>query len=81
VFRPSGPSLAQADQRELAAEGIARFLRLYRSGRGNYTKGQGQWLNGGRIDETDEQIRSAVHPGEAIRTLRPGFALPFHDAK
>jgi len=46
-------------QRELGAEGFARFLRLYRSRRGNYTDERGQWLNGFTIEEIAEQIRSA----------------------
>jgi len=46
-------------QRELGAEGFARFLRLYRSGRGNYTDERGRWLNGITIEEIVEQIRSA----------------------
>jgi hypothetical protein len=46
-------------QRELGAEGLARFLRLYRSGRGDYTKERDQLLKGVTIDEIVEQIRSA----------------------
>ena len=45
-------------QRELGAEGFARFLRLYRSGRGDYTKERHQLLEGVTIDEIIEQIRS-----------------------
>ncbi len=46
-------------QRELGAEGFARFLRLYRSGRGNYTEERDQWLKGATIDEIVEQIRAS----------------------
>jgi hypothetical protein len=46
-------------QRELGAEGLARFLRLYRSGRGDYTKERDQLLKGVTIDDIVEQIRSA----------------------
>jgi hypothetical protein len=46
-------------QRELGAEGLARFLRLYRSGRGDYTKERDQLLKGVTIDEIVEQIRSS----------------------
>ena len=30
-------------QRELGAEGLARFLRLNRSGKGDYTRDRTQW--------------------------------------
>lgn len=43
-------------QRELGAEGFARFLRLYRSGRGDYTKERDQILSGVTIDDIVEQI-------------------------
>lgn len=44
-------------QRELGAEGFARFLRLYRSGRGDYTDERHQLLKGVTIDEVIDQIR------------------------
>jgi hypothetical protein len=43
-------------QRELGAEGFARFLRLYRSGGGDYTKERRQLLKGVTIDEIAAQI-------------------------
>ena len=46
-------------QRELGAEGFARFLRLYRSGGGDYTKERDLILSGVTIDDIVEQIRSA----------------------
>ena len=49
-------------QRELGAEGFARFLRLYRSGHGNYTEERDQWLKGVTIDEIVERIRSVDQP-------------------
>lgn len=45
-------------QRELGPEGFARFLRLYRSGHGDYTKERHELLKGLSIDEIVEQIRS-----------------------
>jgi hypothetical protein len=48
-------------QRELGADGFARFLRLYRSGRGDYTKERDQLVKGVTIDEVVEQIRSGEH--------------------
>ena len=44
-------------QRELGAQGFARFLRLYRSGRGDYTDERHQLLKGATIDEVIEQVR------------------------
>jgi len=51
-------------QRELGAEGFARFLRLYRSGRGDYTKERHQLLKDVSIEEIIEQIRSREPGGE-----------------
>ena len=45
-------------QRELGAEGFARFLRLYRSGSGDYTKERDQLFQGITMDEVIGQIRS-----------------------
>lgn len=44
-------------QRELGASGFARFLRLYRSGHGDYTRERDQLLKGVTIDEIVEQVR------------------------
>lgn len=55
-------------RRELGAEGLARFLRLYRSGRGDYTKERDELLNGVTIDDIIEQIRSGDHPAKPKRT-------------
>ena len=33
-------------QRELGVYGLARFLRVYRAGIGDYTRDRHQWLNG-----------------------------------
>jgi hypothetical protein len=53
-------------QRELGAEGFARFLRLYRSGRGDYTKERHQLLKGLAIDQVVQQIRSR-EPGDKVK--------------
>jgi len=37
-------------QRELGLDGLARFLRLNRSGRGDYTRDRYRWLAGTTID-------------------------------
>ena len=38
-------------QRELGLDGLARFLRLYRSGSGDYTRDRYRWLEGATIQE------------------------------
>lgn len=46
-------------QRELGAGGFARFLRVYRSGNGDYTKEPNHILKSASIDDIVEQVRSA----------------------
>lgn len=46
-------------QRELGAEGFARFLRAYRSGHGDYTKERDHILKSAAIDDIVEHVRSA----------------------
>jgi hypothetical protein len=57
-------------QRELGAEGFARFLRLYRSGRGDYTKQRDEFLKGVTIDDIVEQVRSAERAGSSAIVRR-----------
>jgi hypothetical protein len=38
-------------ERELGVDGLARFLRLYRSGPGDYTNDRHRWLDGVTIAE------------------------------
>jgi len=38
-------------QRELGVYGLARFLRVYRAGSGDYTRDRHQWLDGLTMDE------------------------------
>ena len=45
-------------QRELGPQGFARFLRLYRSGQGDYTSDRHQWLKNVSVEEIAEQHRS-----------------------
>ena len=53
-------------QRELGAEGFARFLRVYRSGHGDYTKERDHILKSATIDDIVEQVRS-VHLNNPIK--------------
>jgi len=59
-FPRHAPSILQ---RELGTERFARFLRLYRAERGDYTKEREELLKGVTIDDLVEQFRSADRPG------------------
>jgi hypothetical protein len=43
-------------QRELGLDGLARFLRLYRSGTGDYTRERHRWLQGATIQEIMAEV-------------------------
>ena len=43
--------------RELGADKLARFLRLNRSGTGDYTTSRGAWQKDLTVDETLDSIR------------------------
>jgi hypothetical protein len=50
-------------QRELGLDGLARFLRLYRSGSGDYTRDRHRWLEGATVEQVMaevERIRGAM---------------------
>ncbi len=47
--------------RELGADGLARFLRLHRSGPGDYTKDRMQWQKELAIQEVLESIKHRRH--------------------
>lgn len=44
-------------QRELGPDGLARFLRLNRSGTGDYTRDREQWQKNLTLDQILESIR------------------------
>lgn len=44
-------------KRELGADGLTRFLRLNRSGPGDYTRDRDEWQKDLTIDEIVESIR------------------------
>jgi hypothetical protein len=46
-------------QRELGADGLARFLRLSRPGTGNYTRDREQWQKDLTLDQILESIRKS----------------------
>ncbi len=44
-------------KRELGPDGLARFLRLHRSGSGDYTRDRMEWQRNLTVDEIVESIR------------------------
>ena len=44
-------------KRELGIDGLARFLRLHRSGTGDYTRDRHEWQKDLTIDQIAESIR------------------------
>ena len=44
-------------QKELGPYGMARFLRTYRAGSGDYTRDRDQWLKGLTVDEILKDIQ------------------------
>ena len=44
-------------QRELGPDGLARFLRLQRSGSGDYTRDRLEWQRDLTVDQIAESIR------------------------
>jgi hypothetical protein len=43
-------------QRELGVYGLARFLRVYRAGTGDYTRDRHQWLKGLTVQELAQEF-------------------------
>jgi hypothetical protein len=49
-------------QRELGLDGLARFLRIYRSGSGDYTRDRHRWLEGATIQEIMAEVERPRKP-------------------
>ena len=49
-------------KRELGLDGLARFLRLYRSGAGDYTRDRHRWLEGATIQEIMAEVERRRPP-------------------
>lgn len=49
-------------RRALGLDGLARFLRVYRVGRGDYTRDRHRWLEGATIQEIMAEIERRDHP-------------------
>jgi hypothetical protein len=43
--------------RELGVYGLARFIRVYRSGAGDYTRDRHQWLDGVKVEDVVAQLQ------------------------
>ncbi|MBB5058399.1 hypothetical protein HDF16_003113 [Granulicella aggregans] len=44
--------------RELGVDGLARFLRVYRSGKGDYTADRHKWLGGITVADIARELNS-----------------------
>jgi hypothetical protein len=49
-------------RRELGLDGLARFLRVYRAGSGDYTRDRHRWLEGATIQEIMAEVERSGHP-------------------
>lgn len=49
-------------RRELGLDGLARFLRVYRAGSGDYTRDRHRWLQGATIQEIMAEIERGGRP-------------------
>ena len=49
-------------RRELGLDGLARFLRVYRSGSGDYTRDRHRWLEGDTIQEIMAEVERRGQP-------------------
>jgi hypothetical protein len=43
--------------REMGLYGLARFLRVYRAGSGDYTRDRHQWLDGVTVEEIAAEMK------------------------
>ena len=51
--------------RELGLGGLARFLRVYRAGSGDYTRDRHLWLEGATVDEIMAEVKRREQPKPA----------------
>jgi hypothetical protein len=49
-------------KREFGLGGLARFIRSYRSGRGDYTRDRHKWLDGLTVEDILRQLDAEKHP-------------------
>jgi hypothetical protein len=48
--------------RELGVDGLARFLRVYRAGSGDYTRDRHRWLEGATIPDIMAEVERGSFP-------------------
>jgi hypothetical protein len=49
-------------ERELGLDGLARFLRVYRAGTGDYTRDRHGWLKGATIQDIMAEVERRGRP-------------------
>jgi hypothetical protein len=49
-------------QRELGLDGLARFLRVYRAGTGDYTRDRHRWLDGATVEDVMAEVKRPDRP-------------------
>ena len=49
-------------QRELGLDGLARFLRVYRAGTGDYTRDRHRWLDGTTVEDVMAEVKRRDRP-------------------
>jgi hypothetical protein len=49
-------------QRELGLDGLARFLRVYRAGTGDYTRDRHRWLDGAPVEDVMAEVKRRDRP-------------------
>jgi hypothetical protein len=49
-------------QRELGLDGLARFLRVYRAGTGDYTRDRHRWLDGATVEDVMAEVKRRDRP-------------------
>lgn len=49
-------------QRELGLDGLARFLRVYRAGTGDYTSDRHRWLDGATVEGILTEVKRRDRP-------------------
>ncbi|MBB6147088.1 hypothetical protein HNQ77_005073 [Silvibacterium bohemicum] len=48
--------------REFGVDGLARFLRVYRAGSGDYTRERHRWLQATTVQEIAREFEQGVQP-------------------
>jgi hypothetical protein len=46
--------------REIGVYGLARFLRVYRAGNGDYTRERHHWLQGASVQELAREFKDTI---------------------